>query len=438
MKVVLVNTDFTYAADIKVKVQPLTMYTIAGIISPYVEEVKVIEPMKYRLQNAQEKFISILISEARDSDLIAFTVNSFSWFEISNICKRVKETLGNKKIVVGGIHVSFFYKEILAKNPQIDFALVGEAEKSFPRLIQYLNGQIGIEQVPNLKYLNNSQVISNNNAPLVDFRSERIPLPRYDLLEKHFFDRLTFEASRGCMGNCKFCSVLHKRSWRNYGEEEVLTRIGEFKKHLDEKCKNRDFIFTDDCFTTDSTWAKQVLQGMLDLGFQSYNTLIEARAKNLWDESLLEVIGSYDNLHIQIGIESGYDEGLSQINKEIRIADIIKTMSLLEKYKICKNVFTSFIIGFPWETKKECMKTIKFAAFLNDRYGIEVNVAWWMPLPSGLFFSYIRDNDIFDKENFAIDSELFNYSHPNISAGDLSSISICDFLYKNMGITWRL
>ncbi|MBE5991378.1 MAG: B12-binding domain-containing radical SAM protein [Paenibacillaceae bacterium] len=438
MKVVLVNTDFTYEADLNVKVQPLTMYTIAGIISPYVDEVKIIEPMKYRLQNLQDKYFSVLLSEARDSDLIAFTVNSFSWFEISNTCKKIKETLGDKKIVVGGIHVSFFYKEILENNPQIDFALVGEAEKSFPSLIKYLNGQLSIEQVPNLKYIHNNKFISNNNAPLVDFRREKIPLPRYDLLEKHYFDRLTFEASRGCMGNCKFCSVLHKRSWRNYGEEDILTRMTEFKKHLDEKCKNKDFIFTDDCFTTDSIWAKQVLQGMMDLGFQSYNMLIEARAKNLWDESLLEVISSYDNLHIQIGIESGYDEGLSRINKEIRVSDIIKTMSLLEKYKICKNVFTSFIIGFPWETKKECMKTIQFAAFLNDQYGIEVNVAWWMPLPSRLFFSYIGDNNIFNKENFATDSKVFNYSHPNISADDLSSINICDFLYKNMGITWRL
>ena len=33
MKVILVNTDFMHDTD--TKVQPLTMYTIAGIITPY-------------------------------------------------------------------------------------------------------------------------------------------------------------------------------------------------------------------------------------------------------------------------------------------------------------------------------------------------------------------------------------------------------------------
>lgn len=102
---------------------------------------------------------------------------------------------------------------------------------------------------------------------------------------------------------------------------------------------------------------------MLDLGYRDYNALIEARAKHLWDEALLETIKSFDNLHIQIGIESGYDEGLKKVNKEIKVEDILKTVSLLEKYDLCKNVFTSFIIGFPWESKEECLKTIEFAAF---------------------------------------------------------------------------
>ncbi|AEY67201.1 radical SAM protein [Clostridium sp. BNL1100] len=438
MKVLLVNTDFRYNSDVKVKVQPLTMYTIAGIISPFVEEVKVIEPMKYRLQNSKDEFLSVLISEAQNVDLIAFTVNSFSWAEISKVSKEIKQNAKDIKIVVGGIHVSYFYKEILIKNPQIDFALVGEAEKSFPKLIQYLKGEIEIEQVPNLKYQKHGQVISNKAATLVDFKKEKIPMPRYDLLENKFFDRLTFEASRGCEGNCSFCSVLHKRCWRCYDERDVLNRLDIFKKYLDERCKSKDFIFTDDCFTTDQSWAGKVLKGMMELGFQSYNILIEARAKNLWDESLLEVISGYDNLHIQIGIESGYDEGLSMINKEIRVSDILKTVSLLDKYGICKNVFTSFIIGFPWETKKECMETIKFAAFLNDQYGIEVNVAWWMPLPSNLFFKYTGNTDIFNNELFSTDSELFYCTHPKISVDDVSSIGICDFLYKNLGINWRL
>lgn len=45
----MINTDFMH--DVDTTVQPLTMYTIAGIISPFVDQVEVIEPMKYRIAN---------------------------------------------------------------------------------------------------------------------------------------------------------------------------------------------------------------------------------------------------------------------------------------------------------------------------------------------------------------------------------------------------
>lgn len=436
MKVILVNTDFMHDTDRPI--QPLTMYTIAGIITPFVDEVEVVEPMKYRLGYEKTTLLEALNEKIKDAELIAFTANTFSWAEISRLTKTIKELNNRIKIVVGGIHVSYFYKEILIKNPQIDFALVGEAEVAFPKLIQYLKGENGLQDVPNLKYVFDGQVISNRNAPLFDFENETVPLPRYDLTEKNFFDRFTFEASKGCQGNCRFCSIFYKRCWRKFPVETVLRRLNEFKKYLDTRCRKKDFIFTDDCFTTDSIWARKVLEGMLDLGFKQYSSLIEARAKNLWDENLLEVIKSFDDLHIQIGIESGYDEGLKKINKEIQVEDILKTVGLLEKYDLCKNVFTSFIIGFPWETKEECLKTIELAAFLNDQYSITVNVAWWMPLPSYLFSKYFKDKTIFDKDDFCTNSDVFYKSHPNITFDDTVNLDICDSLYKNFGVYWRM
>lgn len=436
MKVILVNTDFMH--DTEKPILPLTMYTIAGIITPYVEEVEVIEPMKYRLFPENGKLMDVLIAKSKGAKLIAFTANSFSWAEILRLTLGIRENNKEIKIVVGGIHVSYFYREILKENPQINFAFTGEAEKSFPLLIRYLNGEITIENVPNLHYMKNGHLVSNKKAKLVDFENENIPFPRYDLIEKDFFDRFTFEASRGCEGNCRFCSVLYKRCWRRFPQETVLDRLKNFKWYLDSKCKNKDFIFTDDCFTTNPKWAKDVLNGMLNIGFKEYKFLIEARAKNLWDENLLETITDFQDLHIQIGIECGYDIGLEKINKEVRISDIVKTAKLLKKYNIARNVFTSFIIGFPWETKDDCMKTIQFAAYLNDEYGMSVNVAWWMPLPSNLFAKYFKDKSIFVDDDFSTKKEIFYRAHPNISYNDTLSIDICDSLYKNMGICWRL
>lgn len=259
----MINTDFMH--DVDTTVQPLTMYTIAGIISPFVDQVEVIEPMKYRIANLQEDILTVILKKIRDADLLAFTVNTFSWAEILRLIKKVKDNNKQIKIVIGGIHISYFYKEIMLKTPQIDYALVGEAEIAFPKFIQYLKGELRIEEVPNLKYVQHEKLIENAKAPLIDFEHEIVPMPRYDLAEKNFFDRFTFEASRGCQGNCRFCSIFYKRCWRKYSEDTVLNRLSIFKKYLDSLCKNKDFIFTDDCFTTDQQWARNVLGGMLNL-----------------------------------------------------------------------------------------------------------------------------------------------------------------------------
>ena len=121
--------------DVDTTVQPLTMYTIAGIISPFVDQVEVIEPMKYRIANLQEDILTVILKKIRDADLLAFTVNTFSWAEILRLIKKVKDNNKQIKIVIGGIHISYFYKEIMLKTPQIDYALVGEAEIAFPKFI---------------------------------------------------------------------------------------------------------------------------------------------------------------------------------------------------------------------------------------------------------------------------------------------------------------
>lgn len=48
--------------DVDTTVQPLTMYTIAGIISPFVDQVEVIEPMKYRIANLQEDILTVILN----------------------------------------------------------------------------------------------------------------------------------------------------------------------------------------------------------------------------------------------------------------------------------------------------------------------------------------------------------------------------------------
>lgn len=50
-------------------------------------EVEVVEPMKYRLGYEESDLLSVVLGKIKSADLLAFTVNSFSWAEISKLTK---------------------------------------------------------------------------------------------------------------------------------------------------------------------------------------------------------------------------------------------------------------------------------------------------------------------------------------------------------------
>ena len=61
-------------------------------------------------------------------------------FKISEMVKK----LVNKPVVIGGIHPTLYYKEILTNCPSVDYVVLGEGEDTICRLCDFLNNKISI------------------------------------------------------------------------------------------------------------------------------------------------------------------------------------------------------------------------------------------------------------------------------------------------------
>ena len=85
---------------------------------------------------------------------------------------------------------------------------------------------------------------------------------------------------------------------------------------------------------------------------------MEARASDLKDGELLEVLQSKQIVRIAIGIECGYNIGLKNINKGLTIELLEKRLQTFQKYDLIKKMFFSFIIGFPWERTLDYKQTL--------------------------------------------------------------------------------
>jgi anaerobic magnesium-protoporphyrin IX monomethyl ester cyclase len=86
------------------------------------------------------------------------------------------------------------------------------------------------------------------------------------------------------------------------------------------------------------------------------------------NDDLMKKMKSAGCEELYIGAESGDEETLRLMKKGVTIDQILSANKILNTNKIRCSAF--FMVGFPWETKKEIEKTVSFMKQLNPRSAI--------------------------------------------------------------------
>lgn len=438
MRVLLFNSDF--GLEKENRIMPLTMYSLGAVLREHGHNIRIIDPGLYRSGFYTENIDTYLLEICNDYDVIAFSTNSFSWSRVRCHIEHLREDDYAGKIIIGGVHATHVFRHILMTTT-VDYIILGEGELSFPKLLEALEGKCNVDESPGIAYRKNGEIVQTKGPDLISF-SNAIPLPAYDLVPKGAYKMFSFESSRGCYGNCSFCSIIFKKCWRGYDAATVLERLNQTKEIMKHKLQALELDFTDDYFTGDVERAKSILKALAATEFRNYSFLIESRLKNLFDQDLIGLLKRYPFVSIQVGIESGYDEGLAMIRKGINCQDIIKAAELLYENNLAANTLFSFIIGFPEEDKKHILKTVYTAGYLKSKYNLNINCVWWLAMPSPEFDklkmmnSEVNDS-IFDQIDWHKNRDIFYQTHPLITQKDCIEINEIINLYGALGFSLR-
>ena len=159
-------------------------------------------------------------------------------------------------------------------------------------------------------------------------------------------------ATRGCPYNCFFCGSrnIWSRKVRFRSPENVVEEI----KSIQEM--GLKFIhFDDDSFGISSKYLNNLCNAFIQhcKGLK-WSCEIPVKLVNEQNIALMKSAGCFS---IQIGIESGNNEILSMIRKDITIEEALNACGLIKKHGIELNVF--FIVGFPQDTEDTLQDTIK-------------------------------------------------------------------------------
>jgi anaerobic magnesium-protoporphyrin IX monomethyl ester cyclase len=149
---------------------------------------------------------------------------------IAEASRRVRERLPAARIVYGGVHPTYFWREILKDEPWVDVIVRGEGEETARRLMQALERGDGLETIPGLAFRSASGPVATPQAQVIrvldDYRVgwELIDTARYGYWGGK--RAVVIQFSRGCPHLCNYCGQRgFWTRWRHRDPEKLADEI---------------------------------------------------------------------------------------------------------------------------------------------------------------------------------------------------------------------
>jgi len=292
-------------------------------------------------------------------------------FDVPVVNRMLKTAKGiNPDIVtiIGGPHPSAVSESVFCDFENLDFALRGEGEISFPLFIKaILDGRNSINNIPGLIFKDKDRIISNPAELIHDL--DLLDMPAWDMMDPGTYPDIVEGAfyknfpvasivtSRGCPYECTFCAnkIIMGRGLRFRSIEKVVEEI----EHLVQNYRIKEVHILDDNFTIDKRrvldFCREIVDRRIKLSFAFPNGV---RLDRL-DQEVLTALKKAGVYSITVAIESGSQRVLEHMKKDLTLGFIKDKISLLKKAGFIVNAF--FIIGYPSENKIDIINTIKFA-----------------------------------------------------------------------------
>jgi len=411
MKILLVSPSF----NVHTIAPPLGLGYIASVLLKNNYQVEILDPSKDRLsldQAAQN-------ITASKPDLVGLSILTSRYNLSKQLISQIRQNLPDTKIVVGGAHISAL-PQISVKDLRADYGVVGEGEETLLELLDYLKGKRKIQDIAGLVYDHYGEIIANQKRDsIADLNS--IPFPAWDLMDprkyppmphQFFFKKYPVApimTTRGCPHLCSFCAA--ETIWgRKYRTRTVKNIVDEIEL-LVTKYGVKEIHIEDDNFTLIKKHTldvcNEIIRRKLNIVWKCPNGI---RADSI-DKELLTKMKESGCYQLAFGIESGNQEILNSVNKRLDLNKIPKIVKMAKKAGL--EVHGFFMLGFPGETIKTAMDTIKFSRSI----GLDVaNYATLAYLPgSAVFKEWIKN-----KKTDSIDWSTVNYFTPQPTA-ELSS-----------------
>jgi anaerobic magnesium-protoporphyrin IX monomethyl ester cyclase len=284
--------------------------------------------------------------------------------------------------VLGNVHSTFCWEQILRDDPNVDLVVRGEGETTMEEIVKALiagGGEAAWSKIDGLSYRKGGVPVSNRPrrlAPDLD-----LLLPAWDLVEWPLYwyrpspgGRLAIASSaRGCGQRCSFCSQqkFWERTWRGRDPLKVVQEL----EHLRDAYDVRVTMFSDETPTSSRPRWEKILDLLIERK-TGVEILMETRVDDiLRDEGILSKYKDAGISHVYLGVESTRQSTLNLYHKDLKVAESKRAIDLVNGHDMVTE--TSFVLGTPDETVETIRETVELAKWYGPDMAFFLAITPW-------------------------------------------------------------
>lgn len=350
---------------------PIWLSYATGVLEEGGYEVKLIDaPAEgYEIDTVKD-----IVRDFRPS-MIVVDISTPSIFSDIRVAEALKEIHSESFFVLVGTHVSATPEESLNLSESINAIARREYDYTLLELANIIKSegprpsQKKLKSVLGISFRSNSKIIHNQDRPLIKNLDE-IPFvsmvyKKHLKVENYFYSitrypEITIVTGRGCPHHCKYCvypQTMFGHVFRHRSPENVVEEFRYIKENFPQV---KEIFIEDDTMTVNRKYCQDVCKLLIKEGIEMTWT---ANSRADIDFETLKLMKEAGCRLLCIGVESGNQRILDNINKRLKLHQVQEFMKSARKAKIL--IHACFMVGNPGETKDTMKETLNFAKRLK-------------------------------------------------------------------------
>lgn len=339
----------------------------------------------------------------------------------------------NVPILWGGAFPTLL-PQLILESPYADYIIKGPGEHL---IVEFANALKNGRDIPNSIGRKTEGGVHegvlqqlNSTKDLVEYNYNLVNVKDYVRNDDYISDKvLNYISSRGCPYRCGFCTetALYHHRWTAFGADRMVREIVKLMNIGDANA----IKFYDANFFVDKKRVLEFIQRII-AEKDDFKFAASAHPKNIliMSEKEMKLIHKGGLKRLLVGLESGVQEELDFIPKDLKVSEIYELANKLSYYGI-RGSFT-FITGYPTMPMSNIDRTLEFIEKISSIVPEhEYKIHFFMPYPGTRMYKIAIDQGFVEPKSLH-EWSMYDYYQINMPWIDKKyQVAVDDFNKKH-------